>query len=248
MKLPISIGILSWNSGITLENTLESYKRNGLLEMVSECTILFQEVSAHDRRIAEKYDIPYIGLDTNIGIGKAFLSLAKQSKSDYIMLLEHDWVLITDPEITYQRLLDGIDMLEKVDVVRYRSRKYPGNPLFSFDLYYGKELSYNDPYTGLISPHMFDCIHWIDHPHIIFPDHIKKYDDHFISTSRWANWTNNPCLYKRDFYIECLEQNIEDQDLLLEPVIIKWWANKNFTVASGEGLFTHKDLKKYGDL
>ena len=56
MKLPISIGILAWNSGITLENTLQSYKNNGLLEMVSECTILFQEVSETDKKIAEKYN------------------------------------------------------------------------------------------------------------------------------------------------------------------------------------------------
>lgn len=248
MKLPISIGILAWNSGITLENTLQSYKNNGLLEMVSECTILFQEVSETDKKIAEKYNIPYIGLETNIGIGKAFLQLTEQSSSKYVMLLEHDWVLTSDMNNTYEQLLAGIDMLEKVDVVRYRSRKNPGNPLFSFDLYYGKELSYDDPFTGLTSPHMFDCIHWINHPHIIFPDHIKLQDNFFISNSRWANWTNNPCLYKKDFYIDCVRQNIDDRDLLLEPVIISWWANKNFTVASGEGLFTHKDLKKYGDL
>ena len=40
-KLPISIGILSWHSGQTLVNTLESYYNNNLLDVVNDTTIIF---------------------------------------------------------------------------------------------------------------------------------------------------------------------------------------------------------------
>ena len=56
-KLPISICILSWKNEITLENTLKSYKKNGLLSISDDVTVLFQEVSPKDIRIAEKFGV-----------------------------------------------------------------------------------------------------------------------------------------------------------------------------------------------
>ena len=45
-KLPISIGILAWNSGQVLVDTLTTYHQNGLFDMVNDVTILFQEVTS----------------------------------------------------------------------------------------------------------------------------------------------------------------------------------------------------------
>jgi hypothetical protein len=71
-KLPISIGILAWHSGQVLVDTLTTYYQNGLLDMVNDVTILFQEVTEEDVKIASHFGIDCIGLQTNIGIGKAF--------------------------------------------------------------------------------------------------------------------------------------------------------------------------------
>ena len=60
-KLPISIGILSWKSGQTLVNTLQTYFDNNFLHQVNDVCILFQEVSEQDKQIAEHFNIPYIG-------------------------------------------------------------------------------------------------------------------------------------------------------------------------------------------
>ena len=79
-KLPISIGILSWNSGQVLVDTLTTYYENGLLDMVNDVTILFQEVSEQDIQIANHFGIDYIGLETNIGIGKGFKLLTENAK------------------------------------------------------------------------------------------------------------------------------------------------------------------------
>jgi hypothetical protein len=269
-KLPISIGILSWKSNQTLRNTLNSYKINGLLDLVNDVTILFQEVSEEDKKIANDYNIPFIGMEENIGISSALIKLVELSRSENILLLEHDWELIEDKETTFKRLASGIDLLNSgYSSVRYRHRKNPGYPLYTQQVYQGKELNNYQEIIELESPHLMDCIHWIENPELQFPDKISKHGEYFISTSRWSNFTNNPCMYKKNFYLETVypfkngktndpefykifEDNmqhygsVDPQKCSLEVDIGYWWSRQNFKVASSEGLFTHNDIQKYG--
>lgn len=243
-KLPISIGILSWNSGQTLVNTLTTYYENGLFDIINDYKILFQEISEQDKQIADYFSVPYIGLDNNIGIGKAFIQLTEQAQTSNVLILEHDWQLIENLEITYSRLNSGIQLLEDgFKCIRYRHRNEPGNPHFSFRNV-GKELDYYDPEIECTSPHLLDSLHWLN-PAEQFPDKIQQDGEYFTSTSRWSNWTNNPCLYKKDFYLNVVEQFAGD-GIALEGNISKWWARQNYKVAHGEGLFKHIDLIKYG--
>ena len=54
------------------------------------------------------------------------------------MVLEHDWKLIEDRDVTLDRVKSGIELLDNgYSCVRYRHRKEPGNPHFSFR-YQGK--------------------------------------------------------------------------------------------------------------
>ena len=53
------------------------------------------------------------------------------------------------------------------------------------------------------------------------------------------------CLYKKDFYLQVVD-NFKGEFDLLENNISYWWARQNFKVAQGEGLFTHNDIQKYG--
>ena len=123
-KLPISIGVLAWNSGQTLVNTLYSYHLNGLLEMVNDVTIFFQEGSDADREIAQHFGVSYIESLSNIGIGKAFIELAKNAQTDHILFLEHDWKLIEDKKTTYSRLSSGLELInDGFHLVKYRHRK-----------------------------------------------------------------------------------------------------------------------------
>lgn len=243
-KLPISIGILAWNSGQTLVDTLTTYYENGLLEIVNDVTILFQEFNQTDFEITKHFGLNCIGLNTNIGIGAGFIELTRFAKTENILILEHDWKLIENEKVTYARLESGLDLLNiGFDCIRYRHRKEPGHPHFSFR-HIGNELEYYDNEIGCKSPHLLDSIHWLD-PDINFPDKIQKVNEYFITTSRWGNWTNNPCLYKRNFYLDIVSKFAGD-GIALEGNISKWWANQNYKVAHGEGLFKHIDLVKYG--
>ena len=243
-KLPISIGILSWKSGQTLVNTLNTYFQQEFLHQINDVCILFQEFSEEDKRIAEHFGIPYIAKKDNIGIGQAFIELTEQAKTDNVLVLEHDWKLIEDKELLRTRLLSGIKLLENgFSCVRYRHRANPGFPHFSFQ-YQGKELDYYDKEIEVTSPHLLDSVHWCN-PAEKFPQHIKREGEYFITTSRYGNWTNNPCLYKKDFYLETVKQ-FAGEGIALEGNISKWWAQQTFKVAHGEGLFCHLDEGKHG--
>ena len=243
-KLPISIGILAWNSGQVLVDTLTTYYENGLLDMVNDTTVLFQEFSHDDYQIAKHFGLDFIGLNSNIGIGKAFKRLTQNAQSDYVLILEHDWNLIEDKETTYNTLKKSYQAIEMgLDVVRLRHRANPGNPHFSFQ-YKGRELTYYDDWHECQSPHLLDSIHWCD-ADIEFPEFIKKTEDMFHTTSRYGNWTNNPCLYKKQFYLDTIEPFM-GEGIDLERKIAYWWPRQDFKVGHNEGLFKHNDYLKYG--
>jgi hypothetical protein len=243
-KLPISIGILAWHSGQVLVDTLTTYYENGLFDMVNDVTILFQEVTPQDIQIATHFGLDFIGLQKNIGIGQAFIRLTESAQSDYVMVLEHDWNLIENKETTYERLESGLELLGgSVDVVRYRHREHPGNPHFSFRNK-GKELTYYDDEIECTSPHLLDSLHWCD-PKKEFPQHIGQFGEYFLAGSRYGNWTNNPCLYRKQFYLDIVRP-FAGEGISLEGNISKWWAQQRYSVAHGEGLFKHNDWQKYG--
>lgn len=244
-KLPISVGILSWNAPQTLVETLTSYFEREFLDNINDVCILFNEISEQDKQVAEHFNIPYIGKETNIGIGKGFMELTKQCKTDNVLILENDWQLIEDLSTTLERLQSGLELLNKnVDVVRYRHRKNPGYPHFSFQ-YKGRELEYYDDWHKVTSPHLLDAIHWIEEPEKEFKGLIDKDGEYFTASSRYGNWTNNPCLYKKNFYLSVIEPFM-GEGIDLERKIAYWWPRQDFKVAHGEGLFTHKDVAKYG--
>lgn len=243
-KLPISIGILSWNSGQVLVDTLTTYYNNGLFDIVDDVTILFQEFNEQDYQIAKHFGLNIIGMNSNIGIGKAFIKLTENAKNDYVLVLEHDWNLIEDKETTYNTLKRSVSAIEMgIDVVRLRHRKNPGRPHFSFR-HKGEELTYFDAEIGATSPHLLDSLHWCE-PDIQFPEFIKKSEDMFWTTSRYGNWTNNPCLYKKQFYLDVVKP-FAGEGIGLEGNIGKWWVNQSYKVGHNEGLFMHNDWAKYG--
>jgi hypothetical protein len=132
--------------------------------------------------IADHFSISHIGLDTNIGIGKAFIELTGMAKHDNVLILEHDWQLIEEVSTTYNRLKEGIELLDGgYNCIRYRHRIQPGFPHFSFK-HMGNELNYYDEEIQCTSPHLLDSIHWLD-PATRVPDKIQKEGEYFVTTS-----------------------------------------------------------------
>jgi len=238
-KLNLSIGILTWNAHSTLKNTLESYKLSGLLDMVNDVCIFAQEGKELDYKIASDYGTDIIMSPTNVGIGKGLSTLAHAAETDNILLLENDWIIL--PElfpVVYSEVFKGLYMVEqkKADVVKFRSRRAPGDPLYTLQF----------ANCEMTSPkHLFECVHWRENPDQDFPEYISKDPETglYYAKAKYANQTNNPCIYNKEFYIKTISP-FSGEGNELEGKIDGWWQEQDITVAHGEGLFTHYRLDR----
>lgn len=235
IRLPISVGILTWGSPMTLSNTLMSYRKSGLLDISDDVILFAQESTLQDRKVAQDNGINYIiQSPINIGIGAGFIQLVNNSKYENVLLLENDWMAIEDMQVFYQQLKQGLILLDKynIDVIKYRSRFDPGDPLYTLT-YRNREM--DSP------PHLLECVHWREHPDLDFPEQISKIkleDDWYVASSKYCCQTNNPTMVKRDFYLE----NIAPWDkggISLEGSIKDFWEKSDFKIAHSRGLFKH---------
>ena len=249
-KLPISIGILGWNSNnSSLPNTLFSYLRNEFFDVTDDITIFFQELKEEDKKLAKYFNLNYIGDSENVGIAKAFNALVNNAKHENFLILEHDWYLQENAETVFKRIKSSIKLLDEgYDCIKMRSMTRPGFTDFSVIRYLDNPLEYFDDELQLPYPHLLDTCHVYKDIHKMYPEMIEQIHDgdcmYYTSSSRYGNYTNNPCIYKTKFFKEILERFLGDTDSL-EGLISRWWAHQNYKVAHSEGLFTHFDVVKY---
>jgi hypothetical protein len=224
--LDLTIGILSWRAHRTLVNTLESYKIFGLDLLAKEKIIYFQEQSVTDLSIASKYGYEAIGTKENLGIAAGYQALVERSTRPVFLFLENDWVLIDNPD---RQLSRGWSFVESgiMDLIRYRHRKFPGNPLWTLQ-FQGRE--YDRP------THLLDSIHWTDPSKF---REITQSPDLFITTSMNANWTNNPHMARTEWLLENIVPRIAGD---IEGTLQEWWEQQLYMVGQGDGLFTHKRI------
>lgn len=225
----MTLAILSWGAHRTLVNTLESYRTFGIDD--PEKIIWFQEITETDKRIAAKYGFKAYGSDKNIGIAQAYKNLVEKATGDTFLFLENDWMALESGD----RLKYGLELLYSgvVDVVRFRHRRFPGAPLWTTQ-YQGTELEKPE--------FLLDAIHWTNEPEKKFAGYINQEDNGFYSThSRFANWTNNPTMFKTEFLIDNILPRIGRRDI--EVDLQEWWREQLFIVAQDNvGIFTHKRI------
>lgn len=228
----MTIGILSWGAHKTLINTLKSYEKYKLPLYDSERIIFFQQISDADIKIAEHYGYKYIGAETNVGIAEGYRRLVEMSTGTLFLFLENDWQLLEHPAAA---LADARFLIStnQADVVKLRHRQNPGNPLWTRQ-FEGHE---QDKPT-----HLLDCIHWKEHPSE-FPEigftHMYK-RIWYTTTSRNANWSNNPHTAKTQWLKDNILPQLGNGDI--ERNMQAWWEQQDFKVAQGNGLFTHNRL------
>ena len=89
-KLSFAIGILSWRGYDSLENSLYSYKKNGLSNMTLNRFVCLPEYAEEGVKIVEKYNYKPILIKKNLGILGGFKKLAEEMPKCPILLLEND--------------------------------------------------------------------------------------------------------------------------------------------------------------
>jgi hypothetical protein len=247
----VTIAVLSWGANETLFNSLHSYSLFNL-GVGEQKIVLLQEGTEAQEAICRSFGYTPFSIPQNIGIARGYEYLLNLADEKYFLFLENDWELIADPEPS---IMLGIYMLQQsaTDIVRYRHRTNPGEPLWSRQ-FAGRE--YDRP------EYLLDSLHWVDDP-AKFPDishQSFKYQQYnmdynsmdpvvqekkmefFCTTAPYANWTNNPHMALTDFLRREIMPRLGTGDL--EKDIQAWWQQQPFKVCQSDGLFTHNRLDR----
>ena len=263
-KLSFSIGILSWKGYDSLENSLYSYKKNGLSNMTKHKFVCLPEYKEEGIKIAEKYDYKPILIKKNLGILGGFKKLAKEMPKGPILLLENDLELVENKKETYSQLQKSINLLNKHQViqVRLRSRKIPGEPfvgLRKYKSYWSDNIISKT--KRILRPFKAErligtSIYYHKEPHKIHPNIVKQIDNSFyLVTSSVLNWANLAILVDRDIYLETIikkaeqtksKKNINGFKNIEIELNNSWWRTNQFKIVIAPGLFKHNRLSHRG--
>ena len=112
---------------IRLEKSLKSYEENGLIDMVGDNFIFFNEVSSDDISLIENdyKKFEWGGHPVNCGIGWGMVKGITECNTKYVLFLENDFELTTNKNDIYKQLELGFRNLDKgeVDIIKYRQVK-----------------------------------------------------------------------------------------------------------------------------
>lgn len=236
-QLPFTLGVLTWGSPKTLSNTLRSYEESGLLSLTDDVILFAQEYTQTDLDIAQEFGITNIICSSvNVGIGKAFATITENAKYQNVLVCENDWVALGGKDYIRQQIEYSIYFLVtgEADGCRLRHKYEPGDPLYTRQ-YIGKEHT--------LPTHIGDAHHWTTYPDITFPGIFKKItsDDEpafYQISSKHCCFTNNPVMYRRDFYLDYVSK-FDNGGISLEGRIQQDWEQKDFKVVVGDGIFSH---------
>ncbi len=248
-RLPLSVVVVTHRKESVLCNTLRSYESGGLLSLVERAAVYCNDGSVLARAVCSSTPITCVPRPKSDSLAGAQNQAAVECSSEYVLFLEDDFFLLSAKANTRQVLEDALSVLEAragVETVRLRHRERPGHPLHS-SWFKGKE----DVSDSRMRGQLLDCVHWYETPESRVPQ-VEVCDvdglagDWYAADHPHACYTNNPCLYRRDWWMENIMPHnrgsaADNENLLQEP----WLAMKPFQVAHGPGLFSHWDFQKF---
>lgn len=271
----MSIVVLFHNEYDSLKGTLRSWIDKGLIDYADE--ILFflngvpseasfkQRIPDYEGAIPEAKRSLHVSPE-NLPLGKAITKMVELARHEYILLLEKDWQLIEEQPVMKSRLDDSKVLVGTgiAHLVRHRHRHNPGVPLHALIMHDGREEAIIRVQKNLL------CYvhHWQKDPTNMYPgagimrrcggpqNNVEEIDI-YCSSSVYCQWTNNPGVFKKQWFIdEVGERYKKEYDLEFakhgktSPFLdfeyyTNWrsyaWTDKNFTVAVGTGLFSHAE-------
>jgi hypothetical protein len=267
----IGIGVLSWHGYDTLAATLASYRDNGLLDLVDERVVFLPEQTERGIAVAREFDMPYAGSRDNLGIMGGLKALAQCMTSEFVILLENDYRLIENQsEVARQLARASADILSgEVKYVQLRHLNRPGEPhqVSKVIDYFGRP-GQSRGEAALVAARRFlrpgkaaklagrSVYLWKDADRR-WPKAIgRTASGNFRTSSRHLNWSNNPSLIPRRFFLEEVVAAAEQRPArrlvngfptLEIELNCRWWRKQDWPIGiAADGLFSQIRLGDRG--
>ena len=217
----VTMAILA-HEPLAFERSMATYEELGLFDVAVEILVYLNLRSPELEAIVDQHAaarpglIRVLGTPANIGIAAAFNELNRAASHPFVLFLERDFWLVEPGACIVQQLEAGKALLDtgKVHVVRYRHKVMAGRPNWAESFYRGHE---DDVFSSRQPNLACNHFYWVDEPHRRWPDKffLCGTDPEFLCSDSYdCNWTNNPQLYRVDWwraeYEEYLPTNPKD--------------------------------------
>lgn len=266
----IGVGVLSWRGYSSLEASLQSYVKHKFLDIFDEALLFLPEAQPQGHALGAKYGIKTREHSENLGIYGGFRALAENLSTDFVLLLENDWLLTEKNALSQISFGQKILTDERAICVRYRNISKPGDPMTGLSKYYRYYPSPDNTFQERALAAVRRCVRFKKarklmktapyaecFPEKVFPNAFKRIENNFLITdSSIEQWTNNPTLIDRNFYLNTLLSKVEQIERSSSKINnfkniegelrIKWWRQKKWPIAISPGLFTHNRLNDRG--
>ena len=265
MKLEnIGVVVLSHGRRDKLEKSLKSYEENGLIDMVGDNFIFFNEISSDDISLIENdyKKFEWGGHPVNCGIGWGMIKGITECNAKYVLFLENDFELAVNNNDIYKPLELGLRNLDKgkVDIIKYRqikdyintsneARHWAGEVDFTGNNKSEKArkgCEEKNWWIGFAVEEKFGNNN---------PDICEKIDQEdgavlWRMSCQYANWSNNPFLCRKEWFLELAFKlgftemtsppNSRSPDFEEQVEANGWWQKQDYKVGILPGLFIHQ--------
>ena len=245
-KINISLGLLSYNAPKTLNQTLQTYKDSGLLDISNDIFAILQKSDKQEEevKICENYNIRFIKMPDNGKMASGFKAIYENAKNEIVVFLENDFVNYSTKQESIDFFNNSINFIknQNIDLVRARNRKNAGEPNFGIPMF--KHIP-QDEFKNHV--YLSECVYWIDDPELVYPDQISRInplignDKWYSSSSKSCGWTNNAFVTSKKFFKEAVLQHLSGSENI-ENSFVGIWSQQNYNCVYGPGLFTHYRL------
>ena len=266
MKLEnIGVVMLSHGRRDKLEKSLKSYEENGLIDMVGDNFIFFNEVANDDISLIENdyNSFEWGGHPVNCGIGWGMVKAITECDTKYVLFLENDFELVSDKNDIYKQLELGYRNLEKdnVDIIKYRQVKdyihtsneakhWAGEIDFT-----GNDNGFDTGRKGCPEKNWWIGFAVEDKFGYNNSDICEKIDEKgetvlWRMSCQYANWSNNPFLCSKEWFLDLAAKvgfkemiappNARSPDFEEQVEANGWWQKQDYTMGILPGLFRHQ--------
>jgi hypothetical protein len=263
----IGVVFLTWRAPDTLGQSLERFSEALAVQSFGDAVVFCQEMTEADSQMAESYGFRAVGNEKNVGILGGMKSAVEASRSENILYLECDCLLVDGVPNTASTLETAASAIKsgELDVMRLRSLKSPGLDYTPYKhLRYWPDADRQDSLAKklrrLLRPAKARKLigeGCLVHPQAeeVFPRYIKRLPNgHYCIDSEVLNWTNQSIMFRKDWFLNTIIPYAEAhpssrtvngfQDLEKE-LNSSWWRQQHFKVGWADpGLFTHSRLDR----
>ena len=263
----IGLVFLTWRAPETLKQSLESISKALPIHSFGDAVIYAQEITQHDRDLANEFGLRIEGNNQNVGILAGMKEAVASSKLDVVLYLECDCLLVESNSLFLKTVIDGYNAIEtcQLNVVRLRHLRETGadyNILKHLN-YWGDKKGHKPVKARILrflrprkaSRLIGDACLVHNHAEEVFPKNISRMKENIYSMrSSNINWTNQSIMLTKNWFLNTIIPYAESHPSsrlvngfldLEKEMNCKWWRKQNFRVGWADpGLFTHARIDR----